>query len=144
VKLNPCKGLALFTDGSAYHKDRSGGWAWVAIDVYGAEEFASGYVADTTNNRMEMQAWIMGLTHLWDTYGSCSVLLYCDSQYVTYGAMDRSRSRKHNQDLWEEIDVLVDFHDYVEGIWVRGHDESHYNHLADELAGNARRNGIQD
>lgn len=141
--LDPKKGIALFTDGSSYYKDGSGGWAWVAIDCFGGEETGSGYVADTTNNRMEMQAWIEGLNHLVETLGPCDVLLYSDSEYVGYGAMDRTRARKKNRDLWDEIDEAIDQHQFVEFVWVKGHHESHYNQLVDELAGNARRNGVQ-
>lgn len=138
--LDPKKGIALFTDGSSYYKDGSGGWAFVAIDCFGGEEIGSGYVSDTTNNRMEMQAWIEGLNYLLGTLGPCDVLIYSDSEYVGLGAMDPSRTRKKNKDLWKEIDEAIDQHAFVEFVWVKGHHESHYNQLADELAGNARRN----
>lgn len=139
--LDPKKGIALFTDGSSYYKDGSGGWAWVAIDCFGGEEIGSGYVPDTTNNRMEMQAWVEGLNYLIGTLGPCDVLVYSDSQYVGYGAMDRTRARKKNGDLWIEIDGAIDQHRFVEFVWVKGHHESHYNQLVDELAGNARKTG---
>lgn len=137
--LDPKKGIALFTDGSSYYKDGSGGWAWVAIDCFGGEEVGSGYASDTTNNRMEMQAWIEGLNNLVGTLGPCDVLVYSDSQYVGLGAMDPSRARKKNRDLWSEIDAAIEQHESVEFVWVKGHHESHYNQLADELAGNARK-----
>jgi ribonuclease HI len=146
--LDPQGPYALFTDGSAYYKDGSGGWAYVIIDRFGNEEIGSGYVSDTTNNRMEMQAWIEGLNHLVETLGPCSVLVYSDSQYVGNGALrlypspDMGRSK--NQDLWIEIDEAIDQHQSVEFVWVKGHHESRYNQLVDELAGNARRNGIQE
>lgn len=142
--LNPSKGIALFTDGSSYYKDGSGGWAWVAIDCFDGQEMDSGYVSDTTNNRMEMQAWIEGLNYLVETLGPCEVLVYSDSQYVGLGAMDPSRARKKNRDLWIEIDVAIEQHEFVEFVWVKGHHESHYNQLVDELAGNARRDGIEE
>lgn len=144
MALKPDKGIALFTDGSSYYKDGSGGWAWVAIDCFGGEEIGSGYVPDTTNNRMEMQAWVEGLNRLVDTLGPCDVLVYSDSQYTGYGAMDPTRARKKNRDLWKEIDEAIDQHRSVEFVWVKGHHESHYNHLVDELAGNARKQGVSD
>lgn len=139
--LNPKKGIALFTDGSAYHMDRSGGWAWAAIDCFGGEEVGSGSTSDTTNNRMEMEAWIRGLDHLHGSLGPCDVLVYSDSQYVGYGATDKTRSRRRNRDLWIGIDGAMAQHRYVEFVWVRGHHESHYNQLVDELAGFARKAG---
>jgi ribonuclease HI len=135
---------ALFTDGSSYYKDGSGGWAYVIIDRFGNEEIGSGYISDTTNNRMEMQAWVEGLDYLAGTLGPCDVLVYSDSQYTGYGAMDRNRTRKKNRDLWQEIDESIDQHRYVEFVWVKGHRDSHYNQLVDELAGYARRAGNND
>ena len=142
--LDPKRGIALFTDGSSSIKDESGGWAWVAIDCFGGEEIGSGYVAGTTNNRMELTAWIEGLTYLSESLGPCDVLVYSDSQYVGFGAMDRTRKRNKSRDLWKLLDEAVDVHDYVEFVWVKGHAESHYNHLVDELAGNARRTGLDE
>jgi ribonuclease HI len=134
---------ALFTDGSSYYKDGSGGWAYVIIDRFGNEEIGSGYVSDTTNNRMEMQAWVEGLDYLAGTLGPCDVLVYSDSQYTGYGAMDPTRTRKKNRDLWIEIDEVIEQHLSVEFVWVKGHRDSHYNQLVDELAGNARKMGQQ-
>jgi ribonuclease HI len=141
--LSPDKGIALFSDGSCNYKDGSGGWAWCAIDCFGGEEVSSGYASDTTNNRMEMLAWSEGLNYLVETLGPCDVLVYSDSQYVGYGAMDRTRARKKNGDLWTEIDEAIDLHRSVEFVWVKGHHESRYNKLVDELAGNARRQGLE-
>lgn len=141
--LSTRKGVALFTDGSAYYKDGSGGWAWVAIDDFGNEEVGSGHASDVTNNQMEMRAWVEGLNHLADQYGPCDILLYCDSQYVINCATDKY-SRKRNQDLWDKVDEAMERHDNIECIWIRGHDGSYYNHLADQLAGNARRAGRDD
>jgi len=141
--LNPKRGVAVFTDGSASHKDGSGGWAFVAIDCFGNEEIGSGGVLDTTVGRMEMQAWIEGLNHMFKTLGSCELLMYSDSQYVVLGTSDRTRKRRVNKDLWFELDSAIDQHEYVESIWVKGHHESYYNHLVDELAGNARKQGLE-
>lgn len=141
MPLNPSKGIALFTDGSSWHVDRIGGWAYVAIDCFGSEVVGSGHAFDTTNNRMEMQAWIEGLNYVFESLGPCELLVYSDSEYVGLGAMDKARSRKKNKDLWEEIDEAMGNHEYVEFKWVRGHADSHYNQLADELCGNARKVG---
>lgn len=143
MSLDKSKGIALFTDGSAYHVDRSGGWAFVAIDCFGNEEVESGFEHDTTNNRMEMTAWIEGLNYLFESLGPCEILLYSDSQYVGYGATDRTRSRRKNEELWAELDAAMDQHRLVEFMWVRGHHESYYNGLADELCGAARKLGQQ-
>ncbi len=141
MSLNVKRGVALFTDGSCYYKDRSGGWAWAAIDAFGNEEVGSGSASGTTNNRMEMEAWVQGLTHLHERYRACEILVYCDSEYVGLGAMNEKRSRKKNKDLWRAIDEAMELHEYVEFVHVKGHRDSHYNNLVDEMAGHARKAG---
>lgn len=136
--LDTKEGVALFTDGSAWDKDGSGGWAWVAIDVEDGEESGCGYVADTTNNRMEMQAWIEGLNSLYDKYGPCDILVYCDSQLVGRGFTGEYLC-KSNLDLWKEISESAKKHRYVEWVWIKGHNGNKYNNKADKLAGIARR-----
>ncbi len=136
--------ISIFTDGSSNYKDGSGGWAFVAIDSYDGEEVGSGHASDTTNNRMEQTAWAKGLSYLFETLGPCDVLVYSDSQYVGLGAMDRTRKRKRNRDLWNEIDKAIDQHSSVEFVWVKGHDGSHYNQQADGLAVKARKAGIKN
>lgn len=138
VNLNADNGIALFTDGSSYYKDETGGWAWVAIDCYGGQETGSGAVAETTNNRMEMQAWIEGLISLAEALGPCQVLVYCDSEIVGRG-FTGAYARKKNLDLWDDLQEAADLHEYVEWVWVKGHLDSFYNDVADQLAGEARR-----
>lgn len=138
--LDPSAGLALFTDGSAWHRDGSGGWAWVAIDAFDGEEFESGYMPDATNNRMEMMAVVMGLSMLHDRYGPCKVLVYSDSEVLVKGATG-VYGRHSNRDLWDLIDMVVGDHELVEWEHVRGHQDSVWNIKVDELAGEARKRG---
>jgi ribonuclease HI len=141
-KLNPEKGVAVFTDGSCNYKDGSGGWAWVAIDSDGTMETDSGYLSDATNNRMELHAPTMALTYLHEEYDSCDVLIYSDSQYVVLGCNDKTRSRKKNPKWWKRLDSAITLHNYVEWNHVKGHSTSFYNGLADKLAGEARKEGL--
>lgn len=138
MNLDPTNGLVLFTDGSAWSKDRIGGWAWVAIDAGIGEESDMGWNHDTTNNRMEMTAWIEGLNALYKEFGPCTILVYSDSEYVGLGVTIRTRSRRNNVDLWPTLDEAFDQHEYVEFCHVRGHGDSYYNDMVDQLAGEAR------
>lgn len=144
MSLKKDKGIALFTDGSGYHGENAyGGWAWLAIDAYDHQLTGTGSVLElTTSNRMEMTAWIEGLNEMFRSLGPCQILVYSDSQYVGYGAMDRSRKRRKNVDLWNLIDQAVDQHEYVEFCWVKGHTDSHYNDIVDRLAGEARKEAV--
>lgn len=136
--LDPSEGLGLFTDGSSSTKDRSGGWAFVIIDAFDGEYHEAGAVSDTTNNRMEMQAWIKGLECIYNHFGAQTIVVWSDSQYVGYGAMDRTRKRKINVDLWDELDKIIDRHLYVEFRHVKGHNGDVFNEMVDKLAGEAR------
>lgn len=131
----------MFTDGSAYHGDRSGGWAWVAIDAHGNECHDSGPASDTTISQMELEAPKDALRWLWHNYGACVVAVYADSEYVVLGCNDPTRKRLKNQDFWERLDFAIALHERVEFIHVKGHSTSKYNGLADELAGKARKAG---
>lgn len=136
--LDKSEGIALFTDGSAWNKDGSGGWAWIAMDTSGHEAEGTGGVHDTTNNRMEMVAWIEGLKALAKALGPCHIIVISDSEYVGLGSMDRTRGRKHNTDLWPLLDAAIDTHLYVEFAHVKGHSNHVYNDRVDKLAGEAR------
>lgn len=141
MTLNTSEGVALYTDGSSHNPDKSGGWAWVAVDAFGNEESDSGAARDTTNNRMEMHAVIDGLTLLWLAYGPCEVLVRSDSEYVVLGCMNRKRKRTKNVDCWTKIDASVRHHKHVHFEHVRGHTGDHYNEIVDKLAGKARKAG---
>ena len=139
MPLNPSQGIALFTDGSSYNKDKTGGWAFIAVDAFDNEEGFAGAATHTTNNRMEMQAVIEGLAMLALNFGAIDVLVCSDSEYVVLGATHPSRARRKNVDLWGKLDSSIRRHNYVEFMHVRGHDGNHYHEMADELAGKARK-----
>lgn len=135
---------ALYTDGSSDSRDKSGGWAWIAFDAHGDEISDSGGTIGTTNNRMEMLAWIEGLQSLLLFHGPCYVIVYSDSQYVGLGAMDRGRNRNKNADLWSALDTVIDDHVYVQFCHVKGHKEDVMNHLVDKMASEARKSFRQE
>ncbi len=141
LMLDPAEGIAVFTDGSCYWKDGSGGWAWMAIDSKGNTVIKSGYERGTTNNRMELHAPAQALQWLHDKLGPIEVLIHSDSQYVVLGSQDRNRIRKKNRDLWTRLDSISDAHKFVEWLHIRGHSGHEYNELVDKLAGEARKNG---
>jgi ribonuclease HI len=134
-------GVVVFTDGSAYHGDRSGGWAYVCVDAHGNEAHDSGHWQDTTISQMELRGPTEALYHLWKEYGACTVAIYADSEYVVLGCNDRTRKRLKNKKHWEQLDFAILLHNHVEFHHVKGHSTSKYNGLADKLAGEARKAG---
>ena len=73
--------VEIFTDGACSGNPGSGGWG--AILRYGEiEKELSGGNAQTTNNRMELQAVIEALKAL---KRECNITLHTDSRYVMDG-----------------------------------------------------------
>ena len=136
------KEVELFTDGACSGNPGAGGWG--AILRYGKyEKEISGGEAQTTNNRMELTAAIMGLSQLTEP---CKVRLVTDSQYVCNGiekgwaaSWKRNGWRKadkkpaQNADLWDKLLELTATHQ-VEFRWIKGHSGFAENERCDRLA----------
>ena len=140
------KQALLFTDGSCLGNPGPGGWAYllrcgsVQVELWGT-------ASHTTNNRMELQAVIAGLSALKEP---CAVRVVTDSQYVQR-AMTRHLARwiargwlnsrgvfVSNRDLWEAL-LRESSRHKVTWSWVRGHGASAEQNRCDELAQAAAR-----
>jgi len=133
--------VELYTDGACRGNPGPGGWG-VLLRYRGAEKELYGGEAETTNNRMELTAVIMGLKEL---KRPCRVRIGTDSQYVLKGASEwlegwkrrnwktASKAPVLNRDLWQQIDELVQTHE-VSWEWIRGHSGHAENEKADSLA----------
>ena len=136
------KKVRIYTDGACSGNPGDGGWC--AILVYkNTEKVISGFVPDTTNNRMEMLSVIEGLKALKE---SCEVEIYSDSEYVVdsinlkridewikKGWKTSAKTEVKNIDLWKEILSLLDKHK-VSFIKVKGHSDNEYNNRCDKIA----------
>jgi ribonuclease HI len=138
--------VLLFTDGACSGNPGPGGWAFIlkhsasgkVLEKWGGEP-------ETTNNRMELQAAIEGLSAL---KRACYVELFTDSEYVRKGLSEwmagwkRNGWRKRekgslkpikNVELWQQLDELVARH-RVKFTRVAGHSGHPENDRCDELA----------
>jgi len=109
------------------------------------EKELSGAEPQTTNNRMELTAVIMGLEAL---KRPSRVRLTTDSQYVSNGLREwltdwkrrnwltADRKPVKNEDLWQRLDAAAARHD-LDVHWVRGHTGHRENERADTLANSA-------
>lgn len=135
------KEVQLYTDGACRGNPGRGGYG--AILVYGRhEKELSGGERETTNNRMELLAAIVGLAALKEP---CRVTLYSDSKYLVDAYNEgwvhswkshgwkRGRDELKNPDLWERLYALTMTHE-VSFVWVKGHDGHEYNERCDRLA----------
>ncbi len=133
--------IEIFTDGACRGNPGPGGWG-VLLRANGKERELWGGELHTTNNRMELQAAIEGLTAL--TRPS-EVSLTTDSQYVRQGITEwiknwkkrgwktAARQPVKNQDLWQLLDSLVEQHQ-IKWHWVKGHSGHVENERVDALA----------
>jgi len=138
--------VKLFTDGACSGNPGPGGWAYILQHpASGKSREASGGAAETTNNQMELQAVIEGLSAL---KTRTDVEIVTDSQYVAKGAQEwlpgwkangwkRRESGKlkplKNEDLWRTLDGLLSRH-RTRFTVIRGHSGHPENERCDELA----------
>lgn len=131
----------MYTDGACLGNPGPGGWC--CLMRFGKHErVLKGHAAETTNNRMEIQAVLAGLQALTEP---CQVELYSDSQYVLKGMSEwlpgwvqrnwRNSQKKPvlNVDLWKEMYALLQTHE-VRGHWVKGHAGHPENEFCDQTA----------
>ena len=135
------KMVTLFTDGGCLGNPGPGGWA--AILLYGGREMVlSGGEPATTNNRMELQAAISGLSGLKEV---CEVTVHTDSQYLRLGITEwihqwkargwttAARQPVKNADLWRELEIQTKRH-RVTWKWLKGHAGHPENERCDALS----------
>ena len=120
--------IDIYTDGSCLGNPGPGGWGAVIVEKNNTIEIC-GKEIDTTNNRMEISAVIMGLEY---TKEYQRIKIFSDSQYVI-NTMTKNWKRKANLDLWEKLDKLVSKREVL-WEWVRGHEGNFYNEKAHNLA----------
>ncbi len=136
------KYVEIFTDGACSGNPGPGGWG-VVLRFGTAEKELSGGEKETTNNRMELTAAIMGLSALKEP---CKVRLVTDSKYVADGinkgwavSWQKNGWKKAdkkpalNVDLWEKLLELIENHE-VDIEWVKGHAGHPENERCDKLA----------
>ena len=137
------KKITIYTDGACSGNPGKGGWG--AVLLYGdTHKDLSGYSAETTNNKMELQAVIEALRAL---KNSCEVAIYTDSQYVKNGMTTwlenwkkkgwKTANKKpvKNQEFWKALDTESARHT-LHWHWVKGHSGDKWNEHVDSLARN--------
>ena len=136
------KHIDLYTDGACSGNPGPGGYGTI-LSYQGHERRLSGGEANTTNNRMELTAFIEALAALKER---CEVTVYSDSKYVVDGIEKgwarswkrngwRKADRKPalNAELWDRLLQLLDAHE-VSFVWLKGHAGHPMNEECDRMA----------
>lgn len=133
--------MTIHTDGGCLGNPGPGGWAAVLRWGTAVKEI-SGSAAQTTNNRMELQAAIEALRIL---KRPCEIELFTDSTYVRQGITEwvakwKKRGWKtihaqpvKNEDLWRALDEAAGPH-RLQWRWLKGHAGHRDNERCDRLA----------
>jgi len=115
LPLNDEQAIHIFTAASYFSKRKQGGWG-VVLKYRDKEKLLSGGVADTSSNRMHLQAAIEGLKAVKAPF---PIHIYTTSEYLRDGAtmwtkkwMRRNWKTQHgksvsHRDLWVRLTELV-------------------------------------
>lgn len=120
--------VRIYTDGACSGNPGPAGWAAILSCGEHEQEVVGGAV-ESTNNRAEVMAVIVGLQAL---KRSCQVMVITDSQYVI-GVLDLGWKRKVNHDVLSQADALLAEHD-VTFVKVKGHAGDEMNERCDQAA----------
>ena len=151
-KVDQMKKCKMYTDGGCKPNPGFGGWAAIIIQSSKVSRI-SGHEANTTNNRMELQAVISGLETLLaqskQLNAKIGVCVHSDSAYVVQGVNHENRlakwkvngyftsngSKIKNVELWMRLAELIEYPDLkVTFVKVKGHSDCKWNNECDELA----------
>ncbi len=135
--------IAVYTDGACSGNPGPGGWGVVLLYRDQKKE-RSGFVRDTTNNRMELTAVVEGLSAI--KTKNVPVTVYTDSRYVSDAInqnwltnwvkrkwRNSAKQPVANRDLWEKLLELNQKYQPTY-VWVKGHADNIYNNRCDEIA----------
>lgn len=147
--------LEFYTDGAFSSKTEMGGWAAVCVEDGNVIDTQSGYEPYSTNNRMELTAFLSALENA-DTIETCNtkVTIYTDSAYIancfnqnwyvkwmSNGWRTSDKQDVKNQDLWRRIVALyIKLKERLDLsiVKVKSHSDNPWNNYADLLAVKAR------
>lgn len=141
--------LQIYTDGFCFPNPGFGTWAFAVVLDNRIFYEASGYEADSTNNRMEIKAIYEALKWIkeesckwWDVDPICSI--FSDSQLCVqtlnnWAKKWQSRGWKKKNTEYKNLDLIKPAFELFENIervsleWVKGHDGNKFNEHADRL-----------
>jgi ribonuclease HI len=131
----------LYTDGACSGNPGPGGWAVIWLVDGKIQQKWGGFVAQTTNNRMELTAVIEALKLI---KPGAAATIYTDSEYVRKGITEwlpnwklknwKTANKKpvKNRDLWSLLDSLN--HPGIEWRYVTSHTGNPFNEECDRIA----------
>jgi len=131
----------IYTDGACDPNPGPGGWSAIFTLDGIKKKVLSGGEKPTTNNRMELTAALKAMESLPD---GASATIFTDSQYLKLGITSwlsgwvkrgwkRSDGNLANEDIWKALHAQT-LRVNIKWNWVRGHNGTPMNELADREA----------
>jgi ribonuclease HI len=129
--------IEIWTDGGCWPNPGNGGWACILKFGEHTKEL-SGFVPNTTNNRMELEAIIQSLKALKEGSKEYKIKIHADSEWAIHASNGTWKIKKNLDKVAEVRKIIADGGWDIEWIWVKGHDGHTLNERCDQLAKEAR------
>jgi len=149
--------LEIYTDGACsgnQFKENKGGWAYIIIEDGQKKYYNSGKHINTTNNKMELIAFLKAFQFLHtikkngDINKYNKIIIYSDSAYIINCFIQkwyekwRSNGWKtskgklvKNQILWKEIlSIYIEIQENISLKHIKGHSGNKWNDFVDNIA----------
>jgi len=137
----------LYTDGACQPNPGQGGWAFILFSKDNPQKrhVHSGYVENTTNNRMELLAVLEGFKYLANIDSNADVVLHSDSKYIINGIkawmhgwarrgwIKKDKKPVLNDDIWRQLHSIYN-ELTINCEHVKGHSGQSENEECDRLA----------
>lgn len=125
----------IYTDGAYSPARNQGGVGLVFVKDSKVVLKWNKAIKNTTNNRCELYAVIKALQSISKKIDCLKI--YSDSQYVIC-SINNGWKRNKNLDLWKTFDLMLqkakNHCANIQFIWIKGHSNTEFNNLADNLA----------
>ena len=140
--------VEIYTDGSCSVNSGKGGWGLVIVENDEITREECGSAIDTTNNRMELTAFLKAMQIMEEVAEPTAYTIYTDSAYIANCFKDKwyqtwmsngwrtsNRMAVKNTDLWKAIlKIHRESKNSITIVHVKGHTNNKYNNRADALA----------
>lgn len=146
----------IYTDGSCSVNSGKGGWGLVIVENGKIVREECGSAIDTTNNRMELTAFLKAMQIMEESDEPDTYTIFTDSAYIANCFKDKwyqtwmsngwrtaNRMAVKNADLWKAIlSIHKNSKHSIRIVHVKGHADNTFNIRADALATSWRGNNV--
>lgn len=127
--------ITIYTDGGCIsNPGKEGSWSFLVLKdsrVLFSKTVTTIFSKDTTNNKMELKAFIEALKYA-KRKKIRELIIFSDSNYLV-NCFNKKFKINKNLDEWKIINNLQIHFTYLHVQWIKGHGENIYNNNVDVL-----------